>query len=114
MYANLTIQLSHTLGINSLRVWGAIYAAITLLVWSLVFVRTLSLTHNGQIFESPCIEEIDMARGNAKQLTEASMYPETDNSSQAADAQPNGSGTAWSLNNGTASGNAIIRPSQSP
>ena len=61
VYANLTIQLARQLDINSLRVWGAIYGLITLILWSLVFTRTLSLTYNGVIFESPCIEEINLA-----------------------------------------------------
>lgn len=70
VYANLTIQLYRELDINSLRVWGAIYALVTLALWSVVFVRTLMLLRNGAIFESPCLEEIDMARGNQKRLNE--------------------------------------------
>ena len=70
MYANLTIQLSHELDINSLRVWGAIYSIVTLILWSTVFFRTLTLLRDGLIFESPCLEEIDMARGNQKRLNE--------------------------------------------
>ena len=62
MYANLTIQLYRELDINSLRVWGAIYSIVTLSLWSMVFLRTLTLLRNGMIFESPCIEEIDIAR----------------------------------------------------
>ena len=62
VYANLTIQLYTELDIGSLRVWGALYGAATLLVWSLVFLRTLSMLRAGQIFESPCIEEADLAQ----------------------------------------------------
>ena len=66
VYANLTIQLYRELDINSLRVWGAIYSGVTLFLWLVVFLRTLTMVRNGVIFESPCIEEIDMARGMEK------------------------------------------------
>ncbi|GJE94970.1 sulfite efflux pump SSU1 [Phanerochaete sordida] len=63
VYANLSIQLSRELDITSIRVWGAIYALLTLIVWAAVFLKTVSMLRKGQIFESPCIEEIDMGRG---------------------------------------------------
>lgn len=92
---------------------------MTLLLWSLVFLRTLVELRNGQIFESPCIEEIDMARKSTKQMSEApsmsqnqDVYsqPDTPNGSMS----PNGSATAhaWSTG-GTSSTTASIRPSQS-
>ena len=62
MYANLTIQLSRTLDSRFFRVWGAVYAVGTLLLWTAVFVRTLSMVHNGRIFESPCLEDHDMSQ----------------------------------------------------
>ena len=37
----------------------------------MVFVRTATLLRNGVIFESPCIEEIDLAQANEKRLNEA-------------------------------------------
>ncbi|KAF7790561.1 hypothetical protein EIP86_001517 [Pleurotus ostreatoroseus] len=67
VYATLTIQLSHELDISSLRVWGSIYAAITLFLWIVLFLRTLTLLRGGIIFESPCIMEIDMAQIVEKQ-----------------------------------------------
>ena len=62
MYANLTIQLYRTLDSQFFRVWGAIYSAATLALWTAVFVRTLMLIQHGAIFESPCLEDFDMAR----------------------------------------------------
>ena len=56
MYANLTIQLSAELDIHSFRVWGAIYAAATLLLWLWVFSRTLALLRGWRIFEAPSME----------------------------------------------------------
>lgn len=98
VYANLTIQLYRELDINSLRVWGSIYAAVTLVVWSLVFVKTMLMLRNGEIFESPCIEEIDMAR-STKQTSEGPSE---------ITANGNGSGAAWS---GQSTG--ALSPSQS-
>lgn len=66
VYANLTIQLYREFDINSLRIWGAIYAVVVLVLWAIVFLRTLMMLRNGAIFESPCIEEVDLAHGNSK------------------------------------------------
>ena len=62
MYANLTIQLYRTLDSQFFRIWGAIYSAATLALWTAVFVRTLTLVNGGYIFESPCLEDYNMAR----------------------------------------------------
>lgn len=40
---------------------------MTLVVWTLVFLRTITMLRNGQIFESPCIEEIDIAKHASKE-----------------------------------------------
>ena len=69
MYANLTIQLSRELAAPFFRVWGAVYAAGTLLLWAWVFVRTLTLVRNGAIFESPCLEDFDMAHAAGKRMS---------------------------------------------
>ncbi len=53
VYANLTIQLYRTIDSPFFRVWGAIYALGTLLLWTMVLVRTLTLVRNGAIFYSP-------------------------------------------------------------
>ncbi|KAI0769776.1 voltage-dependent anion channel [Trametes elegans] len=66
VYATLTIQLYWTLDSGFFRVWGAIYALATLILWSVVFVRTLTLVHNGAIFESPCLEDFNMSRAAHK------------------------------------------------
>ncbi len=70
VYANLTIQLYRELDIHCLRVWGAIYSAVTLALWAVVSFRTVVMLRDGSIFESPCIEEIDMARSVSKHVTE--------------------------------------------
>lgn len=66
VYANLSIQLSRELDITSMRIWGSIYALLTLILWTAVFVKTVVMLRNGQIFESPCIEEIDMGKAPPK------------------------------------------------
>ena len=62
MYANLTIQLYRTFDSQFFRIWGAIYSVATLALWTAVFVRTLTLVNGGYIFESPCLEDYNMAR----------------------------------------------------
>ncbi|KAI9068273.1 hypothetical protein FKP32DRAFT_173940 [Trametes sanguinea] len=69
VYANLTIQLYRTLDSPFFRVWGAIYSVATLILWAMVFTRTLSLVHNGAIFESPCLEDFDMSRATQQKRT---------------------------------------------
>lgn len=59
MYANLTIALSQTLDSSFFRVWGAIYAGLTLLLWIVVFYKTVVLVPNGRIFNAPCLQETD-------------------------------------------------------
>ncbi|EKM54271.1 uncharacterized protein PHACADRAFT_174783 [Phanerochaete carnosa HHB-10118-sp] len=71
VYANVTIQLYRELDINSMRVWGAIYSLVVLIVWAAVFVKTLTMLRSGEIFESPCIEEIDMSKDTADSDLEA-------------------------------------------
>lgn len=61
VYANLTIQLGKTFDSSFFRVWGAVYAGITLLLWLYVFSRTMTLVKNGQIFEAPCVQEMDLS-----------------------------------------------------
>lgn len=50
--------------------WGAAYAGVTLVLWLVVFLRTLTMVRSGAIFESPCIEEIDIARSMEKRTEE--------------------------------------------
>ena len=78
MYANLTIQLYRTVDAGFFRVWGAAYALATLALWAAVFLRTVTLVHHGVIFESPCLEDFDMAcaGGPRKRQTEAEMETE--------------------------------------
>ncbi|KAH7888823.1 voltage-dependent anion channel, partial [Phlebopus sp. FC_14] len=45
VYANATIALAATLSSKVLRVWGAIYAFGTLLLWIYIAVRTVQLMH---------------------------------------------------------------------
>lgn len=60
MYANLTIQLYRVTDGTFFRVWGAIYAAGTLIVWAWVFVRTCTLVYNGAMFRAPCLDDVDI------------------------------------------------------
>ena len=55
VYANLTIALAQVLDSPFFRVWGAIYAVLTLLLWTVVFSRTAVLVPNGRIFDAPCL-----------------------------------------------------------
>ncbi|KAH8119506.1 voltage-dependent anion channel [Phellopilus nigrolimitatus] len=55
VYANLTIQLAGTIDSRILRVWGAIYAVFTLLLWLFATSRTLPSVWDGSIFEAPCL-----------------------------------------------------------
>ena len=58
-YANLTISLSQVLDASFFRVWGAIYAIFILLLWSVVFCKTVILVPHGRIFNDPCLQEAD-------------------------------------------------------
>jgi len=51
IYAALTIQLGHTFDCEFFRMWGAIYSAITLILWVVVSVWTLVFIWSGAIFE---------------------------------------------------------------
>ncbi|KAI0355634.1 hypothetical protein OH77DRAFT_300642 [Trametes cingulata] len=73
VYANLTIQLYRTIDSSFFRVWGAIYSIATLILWTMVFVRTLTLVRNGAIFVSPCLEDFDMTRGNRKRQVDVKL-----------------------------------------
>ena len=59
VYANLTISLVQVLDASFFRVWGAVYAVFTLLLWSVVFYKTAILVPNGLIFDAPCLQEVD-------------------------------------------------------
>ncbi|KAF8973295.1 voltage-dependent anion channel [Flammula alnicola] len=41
VYANLTIQLANTFNSRAFRVWGAIYAIATLVLWMSIFIRSI-------------------------------------------------------------------------
>jgi hypothetical protein len=69
VYANLTIALSQVFDASCFRVWGSIYAVMTLLLYSVVFCRTAILI-NGRIFDAPCLQEPDNA--NAAVLSSSS------------------------------------------
>ncbi|KAJ3735679.1 voltage-dependent anion channel [Lentinula guzmanii] len=63
VYANLTIALGSTFDSPFFRIWGAIYAVFTLLLWSFVAVKTVQLVHNRSIFEAPCLQELNLLEG---------------------------------------------------
>nr|VWP00258.1 GATA type zinc finger protein Asd4 [Ganoderma boninense] len=60
VYANLTIQLYRVTDGAFFRVWGAIYAGVTLIVWTWAFVRTCTLVYNGAMFRAPCLDDVDI------------------------------------------------------
>lgn len=64
MYANLTVNLYQTLDVSFFRVWGAIWSTFTILLWMVVFYRTVALVPSGKIFDAPCIEEEMNTEGN--------------------------------------------------
>ncbi|KAJ4483438.1 voltage-dependent anion channel [Lentinula aciculospora] len=63
VYANLTISLGSTFDSPFFRIWGAIYAVFTLLLWSFVAVKTVQLVYNRSIFEAPCLQELNLTEG---------------------------------------------------
>ncbi|KAF8135575.1 voltage-dependent anion channel [Boletus edulis] len=52
VYANCTLALAVTFSSTFFRVWGAIYAVGTLLLWIYVAVQTLRMLPSGQIFDA--------------------------------------------------------------
>ncbi|EJF65271.1 hypothetical protein DICSQDRAFT_79277 [Dichomitus squalens LYAD-421 SS1] len=60
VYANLTIQLYRVTDWTFFRVWGAIYALATLILWAWVFVRTCVLVYSGAMFHAPCLDDVDI------------------------------------------------------
>lgn len=58
VFANLTIQLGQTLDSPFFRVFGAVYAAMTLILWACVATRTAMLVWNTSIFVAPCLQEV--------------------------------------------------------
>ncbi|KAF9071711.1 voltage-dependent anion channel [Rhodocollybia butyracea] len=60
VYANLTIILGNTFDSPFFRVWGSIYAVITLLLWCFVATKTIQSVYNGTMFEIPKEEEISL------------------------------------------------------
>lgn len=77
VYANLTIALSRALDASFFRVWGAFYAVLTLLLWIVVFSRTLVLVPNGRIFDAPCLSLLQEADDAATSSTAAAGPPLT-------------------------------------
>ncbi|KAL0072362.1 Plasma membrane sulfite pump involved in sulfite metabolism [Marasmius tenuissimus] len=62
VYANLTISLGSTFDSPFFRIYGCIYAVGTLIMWILVAARTLHMVYTTEIFEAPCLEDVDMGR----------------------------------------------------
>lgn len=61
VYANLTIQLGESISSRPLKVWGAIYACFTLMLWIFAMARTIPSVWNGSIFEAPCLEDQELS-----------------------------------------------------
>jgi tellurite resistance protein TehA-like permease len=62
VYANLTISLGQTLDSQFFRVFGAIYACFTITAWLFVATRTVLMVRTREIFEAPCLEDIEIDR----------------------------------------------------
>ncbi|PCH45141.1 hypothetical protein WOLCODRAFT_19389 [Wolfiporia cocos MD-104 SS10] len=67
VYANLTIELAVVFDSTFFRVWGAMYATATLLLWIMVFVLTIPGVVNASIFDMPDIEQVDAAEKKAEE-----------------------------------------------
>lgn len=67
VFANLTINLSTTFDSKFLRVFGAMYAAATLLVWIFVASHTVALVHNRKIFEV-ALEDLEVCSSTTNLL----------------------------------------------
>ncbi|KAL1735596.1 voltage-dependent anion channel [Schizophyllum commune] len=59
VYANTTITLGVALDSGFFKIWGCIYAAMTLCMWLYVAWRSIGLVHTREIFEAPCLEAVD-------------------------------------------------------
>ncbi|KIK67442.1 hypothetical protein GYMLUDRAFT_37564 [Collybiopsis luxurians FD-317 M1] len=70
VYANITINLGTTLDSRFFRVWGAIYAVFTLLLWCFVAAKTVQLAYNRTIFEAPCLQETNLGQTQNPLLVE--------------------------------------------
>lgn len=57
VYANCTLALATTFSSTFFRVWGAIYAVATLLLWVYVAVQTVRMCPSGCIFDALPMEE---------------------------------------------------------
>jgi tellurite resistance protein TehA-like permease len=60
VYANHTINLSAVFDSGFFRVFGAIYAIGTFILWVLIATRTVMMVYDRTIFEAP--EDPDMGR----------------------------------------------------
>ena len=58
VYANCTLALATTFSSSFFRVWGAMYAVATLLLWVYVAVQTLRMCSNGRYFDALLMDEI--------------------------------------------------------
>ncbi|KIY64070.1 hypothetical protein CYLTODRAFT_457565 [Cylindrobasidium torrendii FP15055 ss-10] len=62
VYANLSIALADTLDSPFFRVYGAVYGAGVILLWACIAARTLVAVYSKEIFEAPCLEEMDLGK----------------------------------------------------
>ncbi|KAF5348628.1 hypothetical protein D9758_006850 [Tetrapyrgos nigripes] len=66
VYANLTITLANVFKSSFFRVFGSIYAAATIILWTCVMLKTLVLVRDRTIFEAPCLEDANYAQSNTR------------------------------------------------
>ncbi|KAF8234074.1 C4-dicarboxylate transporter/malic acid transport protein [Tricholoma matsutake] len=60
VYANLTINLSVTFDSRFFRIFGAIYAIGTLILWTFITTKSMVMVYDRTIFEA--LEDLDMVR----------------------------------------------------
>ncbi|KAH9057394.1 voltage-dependent anion channel [Lactarius vividus] len=77
VYANLTIALAQVLDVAFFRVWGAVYAGVTLLLWIVVFSRTVVGIRNGRMFDAPCLQEAEAASSETVRIEQDRAVPVT-------------------------------------
>ncbi|KAI5122464.1 hypothetical protein M0805_008775 [Coniferiporia weirii] len=91
VYARLTLTLAASFDSRVLRVWGAIYACATLILWLFAMARTLPAAWDGSLFDAPELgsqEQVEPAGINPSEKQTRVHVPDAER-----DAFTNSSGT---------------------
>jgi tellurite resistance protein TehA-like permease len=78
VFALCTIQLGHALDSKFFRILGATLAIITIILYFGVLIKTILKAFTGEIFDAPCLEDLD--RPNEKRLSDAEARESTSTS----------------------------------